>query len=156
MPKQRRPDQRLVLVHQSPFSGPRQQRRSLEPPIGMFCLLNCVDDPYSLSARSAVGLQDRRKTHSGDPCFEVMSVANNFGSRSANAVFLRQLHESSSGIHDGETFRCAERTLDELANRGSRSPLTFFSAIEVVQVPSGEVVTWQYEVWLCGGDRVHK
>src|SRR6266566_4105881 len=93
MPKQRRPDQRLVLVHHSPFSGPRQQRRSLEPPIGLFCLLNCVDNPYSLSARSAVGLQDRRETHSGYPCSDVIGVANNFVSRNANALFLRQLHE---------------------------------------------------------------
>jgi len=85
-----------------------------------------------------------------------MRVANNFGSRNANALFLCQLHESSSGIHDRETFSCAERTLDELANRGSRSPLTVFSAIEVVQVPSGEVVPWKYEVWSSGGDCFHE
>jgi hypothetical protein len=25
-----------------------------------------------------------------------------------------------------------------------------------MQVPSGEVVPWKYEVWFCGGDRVHE
>jgi len=31
-----------------------------------------------------------------------------------------------------------------------------FPAVQVVQVPGAEVVTWKYEVWFGGGDRFHE
>ena len=111
-----------------------------------------VDDSYAIPAGSAVRLQDRRESNSGDPCLQIIDVPDHLGLRSANALCLSQLYKSASRIDDWETFGCAEGMLNQRA-KGSSFRRALFSAVQMLQVPGCKVVPRNNDVRLCGGDR---
>ena len=53
---------------------------------------------------------------------------------------MGHIHKGSSGIYDRETFRCAERTLDQGTDRRLGIPVTLLPGMETVQMLRGKVI----------------
>ena len=54
--KQRRPNERHVLVKEGPLHSPREKRRSCKRSKGALGLFECANDPHAVAPGSAVGL----------------------------------------------------------------------------------------------------
>ena len=64
----------------------------------------------------------------------------NSGRRNAQALLMGHIHKSSSRIHHRETFRAAERALDQGTDRRLGIPVTFLPGMETMQMLGGKVI----------------
>ena len=69
-----------------------------------------------------------------------MDVSDGSGRRNTQTLLMGHIHKGSSGIHDRETFRCAERALDQGTDRRLGIPVTFLPGMETVQMLRGKVI----------------
>ena len=99
-----------------------------------------VRDPYAIAARGAIRFENSGKTNSGNPCSQLIGVADDLGERNPKTLVSGHTHEGGSGIHHRKTLRITKRTLDQGTNRRVRPPLTLLLGMKTVQMLSGKVI----------------
>jgi hypothetical protein len=71
----------------------------------MLGLFEIAGDPYPITTRGAVCLQDDGKAQPRDAALEISRVLDYLGKRNSDAFLPGHFYESSSRVHNRETRR---------------------------------------------------